>query len=243
MSDDDLGFPSEDVLTRYPVYCIYNPGDFISEYYLNEIRSSWEQYGFNLTMLPSITEESDIYDECYMKFTTRPRTFNRNGSRDFFLSEKKRFLTHASAWYAVNEQAGTNANPLGPSLSRINRAFIIEHDCKLFKQINENILKKGIYFLANGSSETWMSNSLNYYGITCKPSVGYMLSVDMARTIIQKFENTPTIDYSLETFLFNIAMIKNQYNWNEFIHLELFCQEIYDPEIGNTVKDEKRPTI
>jgi len=236
MSEEfDSVYPHQDVLTRYPVYCIYKPGDFTSEYYLNKIRASWQNYGFNITLVPSILKEDLIFKENQFKFKTVNRSFGLRGSREFFLTEKLRYLSHYSIWKRISEQSNKEG---------WDRAFIIEHDCKLQLQISENILNKTLYFLANNSSgvnESWLGDVIGYNRSFVKPCVGYMLNKSMASFLKSQIDFTDSITIPINQFLFNCGVMTGNYSWGEFNRNPCYAVEEYDIEVGNTVKDDERP--
>lgn len=236
MSEDfDSVFPQQDVLTRYPVYCIYKPGDFASEYYLNRIIPTWENYGFKVTKVPSILKEDPIFLEHQFKFRKINRSFGLNGSREFFLTEKLRYLSHYFIWKKIAAQSKKEG---------WDRAFIIEHDCKLQIQISEDILNKTLYFLANNSSgvnESWLGEVVGYNKSFVKPCVGYMLNKSMAAFFKSQIDLTDGITIPLNQFLFNCGVMTNNYSWNDFNRNVCYAVEEYDVEVGNTVKDDERP--
>ena len=212
------------LVNSFPVYCIYLPNSFTSDFYLNKIKPSWENYGFDLTMIPAISVDDTIIEKQKDKFNVRERTNRREGKRSFYKSEISRFLTHVSIWKKIISSNSTGA-------------FIIEHDCFLSKAVPEKIVNDNINFFVHGASTSFFTG---YVKTSTKTCVGYWLRQSMAEDLFDHFSKLREINVNIERYLYSRSIVERSYTPYSFLESSnTLAVELNDVMVGNTVRDER----
>lgn len=207
-----------------PVFMITVPENFNSLYYAEKTMYSWKTRGYAVRQVPALKAEDDYYLRHASKFTTIERTFGREGKREFYKSEISRFLSHVKLWEHMSQK-------------NISRMFIIEHDCELVNHVPSKFINTNIGFLARSSMPSFFTN---YTSCGIKSCAGYYIRIDYAQRLLEDFYSLPTINFSIEKYLYVMSIFDGRYSATHFAEaLRMPAQEIYDAEIGNTVKDER----
>jgi len=208
-----------------PVYLITVPGNFESRYYTGITTDSWGLRGYTVNFVPALKAEDDFYKKYADRFTTVERTFGRKGRRKFYKSEISRFLSHVKLWEAIVTRG-------------IRRVFIIEHDCKLERHVPSWYRNSQIGFLAKSSHPSFYTN---YTAAGIKSCTGYYIRIDYAQRLLEDFYSTPVINFNIEKYLYVMSIFDVKYSATSFAEAKnVPAVELFDPEIGNTVKDERK---
>ena len=208
-----------------PVFMINLPGNYVSDYYTEQTRWSWANRGYTLNFAAALKAEDPYYQRYVHKFTTIERTMNRPGKRDFYKTEISRFLSHVKLWQTM-------------LVRNWPRIFIVEHDCMLQQHISPIWLNNQISFIAAGTTPAF------YTGYT-KPGIktctGYHLRRDYCERLVDDFLATPYINFNIEKYLYVMSIFDLKYSASQFLKTDSMpATELYDAEIGNTVKDDSK---
>lgn len=206
-----------------PVYMIMVPTSYESMHYCKYSVDSWRTRGYTVNKVPALKAEDPFYKFHEDKFHSTERSFGKRGKRKFYKSEISRFLSHVKLWqYMVN--------------SDVRKVFIVEHDCMLQDHVPDKFVSREISFLAKSANPNFYTN---YKSPGIKSCTGYFLRIDHAIRLLEDFESLPFINFNIEKYLYVMSIFDMKYSAAHFLEAkELPAIEIYDAEIGNTVKDE-----
>lgn len=206
-----------------PVYMITVPSSFESMHYAKKTWNSWGSRGYTVNVVPALKAEDPFYQFYADRFLKVERTFGKKGSRKFYKSEISRFLSHVKLWQSMVEK-------------KISRAFIIEHDCELNQHVPSYFLNTNIGFLARGAYPSFFTN---YTSSGIKSCTGYYIRIDYAERLLEDFRSLPIVNFNIEKYLYVMSIFDVKYSATHFVEAtNVPAIELYDPEIGNTVKDE-----
>lgn len=208
-----------------PVYMITVPTSFESKYYTTISGDSWGLRGYTVNYVPALKAQDPFFKKYEHKFTTVERTFGRRGKRQFYKSEISRFLSHVKLWEAMVTRD-------------IKRVFIVEHDCKLEKHVPAWYRNTQIGFLAKSAQPSFYTN---FTAAGIKTCTGYHIRIDYAQRLYEDFLATPVINFNIEKYLYVMSIFDVKYSATSIAEAKgVPAIEIYDGEIGNTVKDERK---
>lgn len=207
-----------------------------SMYYKNICVPSWEKHGYQVSFIPAKNWEQT---DKFIKFDSQRIRFYETGKRDFYKTEQLSVYSHHEAWKKV---ISTNV----PSI-------IIEHDCFLNYDLPGWVEEKQMWCFAAGHmfdpkldvNNPEYLRKYNTSPMRLKGSTGYYLKPEAARALRYYYKNN-FIQRDLPEQLIEIA-VDRQYmpisevsKYNSHGHNIAYAVELYDPEIGKTVKDGKK---
>lgn len=206
-----------------PVFMIMLPTSYESMYYCKYSVDSWRTRGYTVNKVPALKAEDPFYKLYEDRFLSSERSFGKKGKRKFHKSEISRFLSHVKLWQYMKN-------------NKVKNVFIVEHDCMLQEHVNDIAMTKEIFFLAKSAKPNFYTN---YKSPGIKSCTGYFLRIDYAMRLLDDFLSLPFINFNIEKYLYVMSIFDMRYSAAHFLEAkELPAVELYDAEIGNTVKDE-----
>lgn len=218
--------PTKPLFSQYiPVYMVMVPTSYESMLYCKHSVDSWRTRGYRVSKVPALKAEDPFYKLYSDKFLTTERSFGKKGKRRFSKSEISRFLSHVKLWQHIVD-------------TNMRRAFIVEHDCVLQQHVTNDFLTKNISFLAKSARPSFFTN---YISPGIKSCTGYYIRLDYAQRLLEDFKALPFVNFNIEKYLYVMSIFDLTYSASHFIDAKnLPAIELFDAEIGSTVKDESQ---